>query len=318
MALDPTSPWQLLGAVARAARSFALEPSAAAATATTTRAVHTRSAVVDGLKVFYREAGDTSSPAIVLLHGFPSSSHMYRDLIPLLADRFRVIAPDYIGFGHSDAPSVAEYAYTFDNLAQTTRRLLEQIGVRDAIFYMHDYGGPIGLRLAAAQPERVKGLIFQNANAYKEGVSQAALDVFVPLWQDGNEAGARQMLLAETTRYQYVAGARRPEALNPDAWVHDQALLDRPGNDARQLALFRDYQTNVASYDAWHAYFRAHQPRSLLVWGQGDPFFTVAGAEAFKRDLENLEVHYFDTGHFALEEDAAPIAALIKRYFLTA
>ena len=318
MALDPTSPWHLLGAVARTVKSYAVEPSPAAATGKAPTRVRARSALVDGLKVFFREAGDALAPAIVLLHGFPSSSHMYRDLIPLLADRFRVIAPDYIGFGHSDAPTVAEYAYTFDNLAATTRRLLDQIGVDDAIFYMQDYGGPIGLRLAAARPERVKGLIFQNANAYMEGVSQAAIDVFMPLWQSGDETGARQMLLAETTRYQYVAGARQAEAINPDAWTHDQALLDRPGNDARQLALFKDYQTNVASYDAWHAYFRTHQPKSLLVWGQGDPFFTVAGAEAFKRDLENLEVHYFDTGHFALEEDAAPIAALIKRYFLTA
>lgn len=318
MALDPTSPWRLLGAVARTVKSYAAEPSPAAATGKAPTRVRTRSALVDGLKVFYREAGDAHAPAIVLLHGFPSSSHMYRDLIPLLADRFRVIAPDYIGFGHSDAPTVAEYAYTFDNLAATTRRLLDQIGVDDAIFYMQDYGGPIGLRLAAARPERVKGLIFQNANAYMEGVSQAAIDVFMPLWQSGDETGARQMLLAETTRYQYVAGARQAEAINPDAWTHDQALLDRPGNDARQLALFKDYQTNVASYDAWHAYFRAHQPKSLLVWGQGDPFFTVAGAEAFKRDLENLEVHYLDTGHFALEEDAVSIAALIKRYFLTA
>lgn len=274
-----------------------------------------RTAVVDGLQVFFREAGHPQAPTIVLLHGFPSSSHMYRDLIPLLADQFHVIAPDYIGFGHSDAPPVSGFAYTFDSLARVTQRLLDQIGVEDAIFYMQDYGGPVGLRLAAARPDQVKGLVFQNANAYMEGVSQAAIDVFVPLWQDGDETGARQMLRAETTRFQYTAGARHPEALHPDAWTHDQALLDRPGNDERQLALFKDYQTNVASYDAWHAYFRAHQPRTLVAWGRGDPFFSVAGAEAFRRDLQNLEVHYFDTGHFALEEDAVPIAALIKRYF---
>lgn len=318
MALDPFSALRPLGAMARALSTYALEPSLAATAATAPEQVRARGAVVDGLKVFYREAGDARAPAIVLLHGFPSSSHMYRDLIPRLADRFRVIAPDYIGFGHSDAPSLAEYAYTFDNLAATTQRLLDQIGVDDAVFYMQDYGGPIGLRLAEARPERVKGLIFQNANAYKEGVSQAALDVFMPLWQHGDETGARQMLLAETTRFQYVAGARRPEALNPDAWTHDQALLDRPGNDARQLALFKDYQNNVARYEAWHGYFRTHQPKSLVAWGRGDPFFSVAGAEAFKRDLRDLEVHYFETGHFALEEDAAPIAALIKRYFLGA
>lgn len=277
--------------------------------------VHCRSAIVDGLKVFYREAGLPTSPVVVLLHGFPSSSHMYRDLIPLLADRYRVIAPDYIGFGYSDAPSADQFDYTFDNLADKTRYLLDQLGVSRAIFYMQDYGGPIGLRLAAAQPSRVQGLIFQNANAYMEGVSQAAIDVFMPLWQDGDETGARQMLLAETTRYQYTAGARDPGTLCPDAWTHDQALLDRPGNDERQLALFKNYQTNVASYDDWHAYFRQHQPKTLVAWGKGDPFFTVAGAHAFKTDLKSVEVHLFDTGHFALEEDARPIADLIKRYF---
>lgn len=275
-----------------------------------------RTALVDGFQVFFREAGHPQAPTIVLLHGFPSSSHMYRDLIPLLAGHFHVIAPDYIGFGHSEAPPVGGFAYTFDSLARVTQRLLDQIGVDEAIFYMQDYGGPVGLRLASARPDKVKGLVFQNANAYMEGVSQAAIDVFVPLWQDGDETGARQMLRAETTRFQYTAGARQPEALNPDAWTHDQALLDRPGNDERQLALFKDYQTNVASYDAWHAYFRTHQPRTLVAWGRGDPFFTVAGAEAFRRDLQTLEVHCFDTGHFALEEDAVPIAALIKRYFL--
>jgi pimeloyl-ACP methyl ester carboxylesterase len=277
--------------------------------------VHCRCAIVDGLKVFYREAGLPTSPVVVLLHGFPSSSHMYRDLIPLLADRYRVIAPDYIGFGYSDAPSADQFDYTFDNLAQKTRFLLDQLGVSRAIFYMQDYGGPIGMRLATAQPSRVQGLIFQNANAYMEGVSQATIDVFMPLWQDGDETGARQMLLAETTRYQYTAGARDPGTLCPDAWTHDQALLDRPGNDERQLALFKNYQTNVASYDDWHAYFRQHQPKALVAWGKGDPFFTVAGAQAFKTDLKNVEVHLFDTGHFALEEDARPIADLIKRYF---
>lgn len=274
-----------------------------------------RKALVKGLQLFFREAGDPHAPAIVLLHGFPSSSHMYRDFIPLLADRFRVIAPDYVGFGHSDAPPAGEYAYTFDNLARTTRLLLDQIGVDDAIYYMQDYGGPVGLRLATERPHKVRGLVFQNANAYMEGVSQAAVDVFMPLWQLGDETGARQMLLAETTRFQYTAGARVPEALNPDAWTHDQALLDRPGSDERQLALFKDYQSNVARYDAWHAYFREHQPRSLVTWGRGDPFFTVAGAEAFRRDLQHLEVHLLDTGHFALEEDAVAIATLIKRYF---
>lgn len=277
--------------------------------------VYSRTAIVDGLKVFYREAGDPTSPVIVLLHGFPSSSHMYRDLIPLLADKFRVIAPDYIGFGHSDAPTVDKYTYTFDNLAAVTQQLLSQLGVIAAVFYMQDYGGPVGMRLAVANPDRVQGLVFQNANAYMEGVSQAAIDVFMPLWQQGDETGARQMLLADTTRYQYTAGARNPGNLNPDAWTHDQALLDRPGSSERQLALFKDYQSNVASYDAWHEYFRVNQPKTLVAWGKGDPFFTVPGAEAFKRDLKNIEVHLLDSGHFALEEDAVTIASLIKRNF---
>lgn len=280
--------------------------------------VHARTASVNGLNVFYREAGERGAPAIVLLHGFPSSSHMYRDLIPRLADRFRVIAPDYVGFGHSDAPPADQYAYTFDNLAAVTQALLDQIGVAHAVLYMHDYGGPVGMRLATARPHSVRGLVFQNANAYMEGVSQAAIDVFMPLWQDGDERGARQMLLAQTTRYQYTAGARDPGHLNPDAWTHDQALLDRPGSAERQLALFKDYQSNVASYDAWHAYFRAHQPRTLVAWGRGDPFFTVAGAQAFLRDLPNAEVHLLDSGHFALEEDAPAVAELIKRTFAQA
>jgi pimeloyl-ACP methyl ester carboxylesterase len=279
------------------------------------RKVRYGSVPVDGLRVFFRAAGDPAAPAFVLLHGFPSSSHMYRDLIPLLAERFHVIAPDYIGFGYSDAPGAEAFTYSFDRLAGHVARLLEQLGVARYHLYMQDYGGPVGMRLAVAHPERVLGLVFQNANCYLEGVSAAAADVFMPLWQKGDDTGARRMLLAETTRFQYSAGARNPGALNPDAWTHDQALLDRPGSAQRQLALFVDYETNVASYDRWHAYFREHQPKSLVAWGRNDPFFTVPGAEAFKRDLRQLEVHYFETGHFALEEDVQPIADLINRYF---
>lgn len=280
-------------------------------------AVHNRFATVQGLRVFYREAGDPALPTLVLLHGFPSSSHMFRGLIPLLADRFHIIAPDYIGFGHSEAPPATDFDYSFDRLAAVVQTLLDDLGVQQALFYMQDYGGPIGLRLASSRPAQVSGLIFQNANAYMAGVSQAAIDVFMPLWEHGDETGARRMLLAETTQFQYTAGASNAAALSPDAWVHDQALLDRPGSDARQLALFRDYQSNVASYDAWHAYFRSHQPRSLVVWGQGDPFFTVAGAQAFQQDLVDLELHLLDGGHFALEEHASTVAALITQRFAT-
>ena len=270
---------------------------------------------LDGLNVFFRSAGDPAKPAFVLLHGFPSSSHMYRDLIPLLAERFHVIAPDYIGFGHSDAPAADQFEYTFARLTEIVERLLGKLGVDSYHLYMHDFGGPVGLRLAAKHPERVLGLVIQNANAYMEGVSEAVANVFMPLWQHGDETGALVMLRAETTKFQYMQGARDPAALNPDAWTHDQALLDRPGSAERQLALFKDYQTNVAAYDAWQAYFRAHRPTTLIAWGKGDPFFTVAGAEAFLRDLPDARLVWLDGGHFALEENADLVAGEIINSF---
>lgn len=270
---------------------------------------------IDGLNTFYRAAGNPANPVIVLLHGFPSSSHMFRDLIPLLAERFRVIAPDYIGFGYSAAPTVEVFEYSFDKLTAHVRALLDSIGVTDAIYYMQDYGGPIGLRLATAKPEQVRGLVIQNANAYMEGLTPAVAGVFMPLWEKGDETGARQMLLAETTKMQYTAGARQPETLNPDAWTLDQALLDRPGSAERQMALFNDYRHNVPLFDVWQAYFRAHQPKTLVAWGRGDPFFGVPGVEAFRRDLNDVRIELLDSGHFALEEDAARVADLIKQTF---
>jgi len=283
-------------------------------TSTLTRVKH-HQIDINGLSTFYRAAGNPANPVIVLLHGFPSSSHMFRDLIPLLADSFRVIAPDYIGFGHSAAPTVNEFEYSFDNLSAHVRALLDHIGVTDAIYYMQDYGGPIGLRLATAKPGLVKGLVIQNANAYMEGLTPAVAGVFMPLWEKGDETGARQMLLAETTKMQYTAGARQPDTLNPDAWTLDQALLDRPGSAERQMALFNDYRHNVPLFDVWHTYFRDHQPKTLVAWGRGDPFFGVPGAEAFRRDLKDVRVELLDSGHFALEEDAAQVAALIKQTF---
>lgn len=240
---------------------------------------------------------------------------MFRDLIPLLADRFRVIAPDYIGFGHSAAPTVNEFEYSFDKLTAHVRALLDHIGVTDAIYYMQDYGGPIGLRLATAKPALVRGLVIQNANAYMEGLTPAVAGVFMPLWEKGDDTGARQMLLAETTKMQYTAGARQPDALSPDAWTLDQALLDRPGSAERQMALFKDYRHNVPLFEVWQAYFRSHQPKTLVAWGRGDPFFGVPGAEAFRRDLKDVRVELLDSGHFALEEDAARVAELIKQTF---
>lgn len=292
--------------------------SAAPAAADAGRVVHSHFADVNGVKVFYREAGSPDAPTIVLLHGFPSSSHMYRDLIPRLAGRFHVIAPDYPGFGYSDMPKPGDYEYTFTNISKTMDGLLEQLKARKYVLYMQDYGGPVGLQIATAHPERVRGLVVQNANLYMDGVSETVAKVFLPLWKAQNDETigvARNFLKAETTRFQYVAGAKNAAALNPDAWTLDQALLDRPGNDTIQLALLVDYRNNVAKYEEWQQYLRAQQPKTLVVWGKGDPFFTVAGAEAFKRDLKQVEVHYFDAGHFALEEEASAIANLIAKRF---
>jgi pimeloyl-ACP methyl ester carboxylesterase len=278
-----------------------------------------RTVDVDGIKVFVREAGDRSAPAIVLLHGFPASSHMFRELIPRLADRFRVIAPDMVGYGHSDAPAVGQFAYTFDNLADVTRKALHRLEVDSYVLYLHDFGGPVGMRLATSAPERVRGLVIQNANAYMEGVSEAVAKLFMPLWKEQNAttlAAARSFLSAEATKTQYTAGARNPAQLNPDAWTLDQALLDRPGVAEAQLSLFIDYEKNVGLYETWHAYFRAQQPPTLVLWGKNDPFFVAAGAEAYKRDLPSAEVVLLDGGHFALEEHADTIADHIKRTFV--
>lgn len=288
--------------------------SAAEPTSATT--YHT--AEVDGRKVFYREAGNPKAPAIVLLHGFPSSSHMYRDLIPALAGKFHVIAPDMVGFGYSEAPSPAEFTYSFDKLASVTQGLLDKLGVKSYGLYMQDYGGPVGLRLATAHPERVTGLVIQNANAYMDGIGKPLADVFLPFWAERNattEAAARAFLTPATTQFQYTAGARNPAGLNPDAWTHDQALLDRPGNADIQLTLFQDYQSNVALYDTWHEYFRRHQPRTLIVWGKNDPLFIAPGAEAFKRDLPKAKLVWLDGGHFALEENVPTVAAEIIGLF---
>ncbi len=278
-----------------------------------------RTVDIDGIHVFVREAGDRGAPAIVLLHGFPASSHMFRELIPRLADRFRVIAPDMVGYGHSDAPRVGQFKYTFDNLTDVTRKLLQQLEADSYVLYMHDFGGPIGMRIATSAPDRVRGLVIQNANAYMEGVSPAVAGLFMPLWKEQNAetlAAARGFLSAESTKMQYTAGARDPSQVDPDSWTLDQALLDRPGVADAQLSLLIDYEKNVGLYDAWHAYLRSQEPPTLLVWGKNDPFFLAAGAEAYKRDLPNAEVVLLDGGHFALEEYPDEIADQIKRTFL--
>ncbi len=283
-----------------------------------TQATTYRSATVHGRKVFYREAGDRSRPTIILLHGFPSSSFMFRNLIPLLADRFHVIAPDYIGFGQSDAPSDTAFDYTFDNLTAHVVGLVDQLALGSYILYMQDYGGPVGFRIFAQRPDAVRGLVIQNANAYLEGVGDVAKQVFLPLWERrdaASEDAARGFLQAGTTQFQYTVGAKDPDAISPDNWTHDQALLDRPGTDAYQLDLLENYKTNVAAYENWHAAFRQHRPRTLIVWGRHDPFFIEAGAQAYLRDLPDARLVWLDAGHFVLDENAAVVAGEIEAAF---
>jgi len=277
-----------------------------------------RTAKIDGLSIFYREAGRRDAPTILLLHGFPSSSHMFRDLIPELADDFHLVAPDYPGFGNSDAPSPDRFAYTFDHLADVMERFVAELGLTRYALYAQDFGGPVGFRLATRHPERVSALIIQNANAYREGLSPMAEDLLRPLWEHRTpevEAKVLALFRREGTIAQYRTGARAPEAMNPDAWNMDQALLDRPGNDRIQLELQADYVTNLARYPEWQAYFAKHQPPTLVVWGKGDPIFTVEGAKAYARHLRTVELHLLDTGHFALEEDHAAIASHVRRFF---
>jgi pimeloyl-ACP methyl ester carboxylesterase len=284
----------------------------------TAMTTHYRSAVINGVKIAYREAGDAAKPAIVLLHGFPTSSHMYRDLIPLLANDFRVIAPDYVGFGQSDAPAADRFAYTFDNLTAHIAGLLDHLGVTSSILYMQDFGGPVGFRLFTQRPQAVTGFVIQNTNAYMEGVGDMPKQIFLPLWEKRDahsEAAARAFLAPETTRFQYVVGAKDESAISPDNWTIDQALLDRPGTDAYQLDLLEDYKTNVALYEAWHAAFRAHQPKTLITWGKNDPFFVEAGARAFLNDLPQAKPVWLDAGHFVLDENAPQVAAEIRAFF---
>ena len=274
-------------------------------------------ATIDGRKIFYRDAGPATAPAVVLLHGFPSSSHMFRDLIPKLAGDFRVIAPDYLGFGYSDQPGAREYPYTFDNLAGLIEKLLfEELKVSRFAIFVQDYGAPVGFRIASRHPEAITGIVVQNGNAYVEGISPA----FEPLkafWTNrtvATEQPVRDLLTAQTTRFQYTHGAKEPSKISPDSYTFDQLFLDRPGNDAIQLDLFHNYPSNVALYDEWHAYFRKHQPPMLIVWGQNDPFFTVDGARAFQRDLPKAELHLLDGGHFVLEEHSDVVAGHMKRF----
>jgi pimeloyl-ACP methyl ester carboxylesterase len=277
-----------------------------------------RSAIVNGRKVFYREAGNPASPTIVLLHGLPTSSTMFRELIPALAEQFHLIAPDYIGFGYSDAPSRDEFEYTFDNLAASVRGLLAQLGLTSYILYMQDYGGPIGFRLFVENPGHVKGFILQNANAYLEGVGDMPKAALGPLWENRNsvtEEPAKQFLGAESTKFHWTIGARNEENINPDHWILDQAFLDRPGTQAYQIDLLENYKTNVAAYPSWQEAFRTHQPKTLIVWGDKDPLFIPPGAEAYLRDLPKAKLVWLDAGHFVLDENLQTVAEEIKGFF---
>jgi len=275
--------------------------------------VRYRTADVDGFKIFYREAGPADAPRLLLLHGFPSAGHMFRDLIPLLADRFRMVAPDLPGFGQSDMPPREKFRYTFDNIARVIDRFTEVIGFEQFAVYVFDYGAPTGFRLALRHPERITAIISQNGNAYEEGLS----DGWTPIqayWRDPSQANRkalRTFLTPETTRWQYTHGVPDQTMVSPDGQNLDNFYLARPGADEVQLDLFGDYKSNVALYPEFQAYFRKHKPPFLAAWGKNDPFFLPPGAEAFKRDIPDADVRFFDTGHFALESHCDEIAKVI-------
>jgi len=275
-----------------------------------------RTADVDGFNVFYREAGSPEAPALLLLHGFPSAGHMFRDLIPLLADRFHVVAPDLPGFGRSDMPTRDAFAYTFDHVAEVIDRFTEVIGLKRYAIYVFDYGAPTGFRLAVKHPERITAIVSQNGNAYEEGLSEGWNPIRA-YWQDpspANRNALRGFLKPEATVWQYTHGAPDPTKISPDGYGLDNHYLARPGADEVQLDLFGDYKSNVALYPAFQKYFRSHKPPFLAVWGKNDPFFLPPGAEAFKRDIPDAVVRFFDTGHFALETHAKEIAAAIRDF----
>ena len=273
-------------------------------------------ATVDGHKVFYREAGSKTAPTILLLHGFPTSSHMFRNLMPALIDQYHVVAPDLPGFGFSDAPDRKQFTYTFENLAKVIANFTDAIGLTTFAIYVFDYGAPVGFRLALARPDRISAIISQNGNAYEEGLSEG-WNPIQKYWKEPtreNRAALREFLKPETTKWQYTHGVKDTTFLAPEAYELDSALLARPGNDEIQLDLFLDYASNVALYPKFQEYFRSKRPPLLATWGKNDPFFLPPGAEAFKRDIPNAEVKFFDTGHFALETHAQEIASAIRDF----
>ncbi|MDT0468499.1 alpha/beta fold hydrolase [Streptomyces gibsoniae] len=279
--------------------------------------VHHRYATVQGRQIFYREAGPVDAPHVVLLHGFPTSSFMFRDLIPALAERFHVIAPDHLGFGFSDAPGTGEFTYTFDALAELTAGLLDQLAVTRYALYVQDYGAPIGWRLAVNHPGAVTAIITQNGNGYDDGFVESFWQTVRAYQREQTprtEGNIRSALTLDGIKWQYVSGVPDETAVSPDTWHHDHAQISRPGNDEVQLALFRDYATNPRQYPALHAYFREQRPPLLAVWGEGDPIFGPEGAKAFARDLPDAEIHLLDGGHFLLETALDEVAPLIEDF----
>jgi pimeloyl-ACP methyl ester carboxylesterase len=276
-----------------------------------------RIVTIEGLDIFYRDAGPKDAPIVLLLHGFPTSSHMFRNLMTALADEFRLVAPDYPGYGNSSMPTVDEFEYTFDNLALVIDKFTAKVGLKKYTLYVQDYGAPVGYRLATKHPERIQALVVQNGNAYEEGISNEFWEPIKAYWKEKTaerKEPLRGFLTREATIWQYTHGVRDKDAISPDNWNIDQPLLDRPGNAEIQLALFDSYGSNPPLYPKWQAYFREHQPPTLIVWGKNDQIFPPAGAEPYKRDLKKLEFHLLDTGHFALEEDGDKIAALMRNF----
>ncbi|MFC3443655.1 alpha/beta fold hydrolase [Sphingobium rhizovicinum] len=302
------------GAFAAPAQVAAQVPAAAVQAAPAT--IHYRSMTIDGVKMFYREAGPADGPVLLLLHGFPTSSHMFRNLIPLLADRYHVIAPDYPGYGESDAPDHRQFNYSFGHYADMVDTLMGRIGAQRYAMYVMDYGAPVGYRLAIKHPDRVSGLIVQNGNAYEEGLG-AFWDPIKAYWKSGSakDREAQGWLVGlDATKFQYQDGVSDLSRISPDNWVHDQALLDRPGNKDIQLDLFYDYRTNLPLYPAFQAFFRERKPPTLIVWGKNDKIFPEAGAHPYLRDLPDAEMHILDTGHFALEDKLDVMAPMIRDF----
>ncbi|KIC94406.1 alpha/beta fold hydrolase [Flavihumibacter solisilvae] len=274
-----------------------------------------RNVDVDGLTIFYREAGTAERPVLLLLHGFPSSSHMFRDLITDLSGRYHIIAPDYPGFGQSSAPGIEEFTYTFDNLSLVIEHFIDQLKLKDINLYIQDYGGPVGMRIASRRPELVHSLIIQNSNAYVEGFGPAIAPLVDYIEKPAeNEQKARFFLTLDATKWQYLNGSGDPQKISPDSYMLDQHYLSRPNNDQIQLALFRNYGSNIERYGEWQEYFRKNQPRTLIVWGKNDEMFIAAGADAYKKDLPAAEIHQLDGGHFLLEEHHEHIAELIDKF----